>query len=84
VGKTTRRAENQTCEEVTAFAADIPGLKGEDRMMDWFRTRMAGEAGQTLVEYAMLMMLIVVITVAVLTSTGRSLAGILGHAGGAV
>jgi Flp pilus assembly pilin Flp len=53
-------------------------------MMDSFRTSLAGEEGQTLVEYAILLMLIVIITVAILTSTGTSLAGIIGHAGGAV
>ena len=53
-------------------------------MVDSFGARLTGEEGQALVEYAILMTLIVVITVAVLTSTGTSLAHILGRAGGAV
>ena len=53
-------------------------------MVDSFKARLAGEEGQGLVEYAMLLVLIMVVTVAVLTSTGTSLAQMLGRAGGAV
>jgi Flp pilus assembly pilin Flp len=53
-------------------------------MIESFMIRLTGEEGQTLVEYAILLTLIVVITVALFTSTGQSLAQIIGHAGGAV
>src|SRR3954462_5664318 len=74
VCKMTRRADNQSCERFAVFCVQIPGLKGRGWMIGSFRTRLAGEAGQTLVEYAILMILIAVITVALLTSTGTSLA----------
>jgi pilus assembly protein Flp/PilA len=46
-------------------------------MLNTFRMRVAGEEGQALIEYALIVSLISVIAIAALTLTGHSISGIL-------
>src|SRR5690348_7956590 len=48
-------------------------------MIGLIRTRLTDEAGQALIEYALIVSLIAVILIAALTLTGHSISGILGH-----
>jgi Flp pilus assembly pilin Flp len=47
-------------------------------MLKWIRRRATDEAGQALIEYALIVSLISVIAVAALTLTGHSVADIIG------
>ena len=53
-------------------------------MIDSIRTRLTDEAGQALIEYALIVSLISVIAVGALTLTGHSISGILGNISNAV
>jgi Flp pilus assembly pilin Flp len=53
-------------------------------MLKSITTRMSDEAGQALIEYALIVSLISVIAVAALSATGTSISGILGTISNAV
>ena len=50
----------------------------------WRRLRAAGEEGQTLIEYALIVSLISVVAIGALKATGTSITGILNHISSAV
>jgi len=53
-------------------------------MIGSIRTRLTDEAGHALIEYALIVSLIAVISIAALTLTGHSISGILGNISDAV
>jgi Flp pilus assembly pilin Flp len=85
VGKRRRDPENQASEQTVPLGADIRGNRREGTaMIDSIRTRFTDEAGQALIEYALIVSLIAVISIAALTLTGHSISGILGNISDAV
>jgi Flp pilus assembly pilin Flp len=53
-------------------------------MFQSLRMRFAGEEGQTLIEYALIVSLISVVSIIALKATGTSITGILNHISSAV
>jgi Flp pilus assembly pilin Flp len=85
VGKRRRDPENQASEQSAPVGVDIRGNRREGTaMIDSIRTRLTDEAGQALIEYALIVSLISVIAVGALTLTGHSISAILGNISDAV
>jgi Flp pilus assembly pilin Flp len=60
------------------------GEKGGGGVFNSLRARLAGEEGQTLIEYALIISLISVVAIGALALTGTSITGILNNIAGAV
>jgi Flp pilus assembly pilin Flp len=58
--------------------------RGGNQMFHSLRLRFSGEEGQTLIEYALIVSLISVVSIIALKATGTSISGILNHISQAV
>jgi Flp pilus assembly pilin Flp len=84
VGKAGGDAENQPEKQITAACMDIRWREGRGDVFNSLRARLAGEEGQTLIEYALIISLISVVAIGALALTGTSITGILNNISSAV
>jgi Flp pilus assembly pilin Flp len=72
-------------EEIAALGLEVRcGAKGGNGMLDSIRTRLGREEGQALVEYALILSLVAIVTVGALSLIGTNVIDIISGAAGSL